>query len=191
MLGVVFTEFIESVERGYGLAVADRVQCVCPAHIGFTAVGNYDHGQLVSMIGKLSEETDVPVANLIRQFGRQIFQSFLNTRPETFQGIRSTPQLLETVENTVHVDVLSIYPNAELPKLSFPPHGENEFRLEYQSSRPFAELAHGILEASIEYFQEHWQVTRHDLDGPVGTHALFVFSFPSDSTNRLSPEHRE
>jgi hypothetical protein len=176
VLGVVFTEFIESVEIGFGMSVADKVQGACPFHTGFTAVGNYDHANLLTLISKLHQETGKPVPDLVRGFGQHIFLSFLASRPDAFAGVSSTPQLLLKVQESVHLDVRSLYPEAELPQFLFPKSGPNEFRVEYQSSRPFADLAHGILEASVKHYQEDWRVTRQNLDGPPDTHALFVLS---------------
>lgn len=179
MLGIVFTEFIECVEARHGMSVADKVQSGCPFQTGFTAVGNYDHHQLLTMVTRLQEQSGIPVPELVRRFGQHIFHSFLSSRPEAFEDVCSTPQLLRKVQDSIHLEVLSLYPNAELPQFSFPESGPDEFRMEYRSSRPFADLAHGILEASVKYFEERWQITRQDLNGIPGTHALFVLSYPT------------
>lgn len=176
MLGVVFTEFIECVETGFGMSVADKVQSACPFQTAFTAVGNYDHGNLLVLVTKLHQETGVPIPTLVRGFGHHIFRSFLSSKPLAFAGVRNTPELVQKVQDTIHLEVLSIYPNAELPQFIFPECESNEFHIEYRSSRPFAELAHGILDASIAHYQERLKVTRRDLDGPPGTHALFILS---------------
>lgn len=176
MLGVVFTEFVECMETNFGLAVADRVQSGCPFQTAFTAVDNYDHQNLMTLVERLQTETGAPASDLVRSFGKHIFHAFLRSKPDAFEGVTGTPELLVKVQSTIHLEVLSLYPNAELPVFSFPESADNEFRFEYRSSRPFADLAHGILDASIEHYQESWKISRIDLDGPVGTHALFVLS---------------
>jgi Haem-NO-binding len=173
MLGLVFTEFVECVETGFGLGTADRVQRACPFHTNFTAVDIYDHQQLIVMVTKLHEATGLPIEQLVRGFGHHIFSSFAKNRADAFAGIKCTEQLLRHVENVIHLDVRSIYPDAELPQFRFPESPAGEIHVEYLSSRPFAELAHGMIESSIQYFGEDWQIKRIDLDGPPGTHALF------------------
>ena len=56
MKGIIFTEFLELVETGFGMEVADQVITRgCPFHnAGFTSVGSYDHRDLISMVGELS-----------------------------------------------------------------------------------------------------------------------------------------
>lgn len=174
MLGVVFTEFVECMESEFGMAVADRVQSGCPFHTAFTAVDNYDHNHLLTLVERLQKETGTSSSVLVHHFGRHIFQSFLRSKPGAFEGVHSTPELLRKVQSTIHGDVLSLYPNAELPEFTFPCCPQEEFHFEYRSNRPFADLAHGILEASIAHYRENWNIRRVDLDGPVGTHALFI-----------------
>ncbi len=174
MKGVVFTEFMDLVETGFGMGVADSVLVkACPFHTGFTAVGTYDHKDLVGMVGHLSAETGLPSKDLVHAFGKHLFHKFYLGYPQAFAGINSTFELLYNVENAIHVEVLKLTPDAELPRFRFPEAEPGCFNLEYQSNRPFADLAGGLIEASIEHFGESLSVTRVDLEGPAGTHALF------------------
>ena len=174
MKGVVFTEFLELVETGFGMQVADNVLTKgCLFHTGFTSVGTYDHHDLIGMVGQLSTETGMPPKDLVHAFGKHLFQKFYAGYPDSFAGITSTYELLYSVENAIHVEVLKLNPDAELPTFRFPPAEPGCFNLEYQSKRPFADLAGGLIEASIEHYGESLSVSRIDLDGAPGTHALF------------------
>lgn len=175
MKGVVFTEFLDLVEDGFGMPVADRVLTkTCPIHQGFTSVGYYDYHDLLKMVGHLSEETGVEPRTLVHAFGKHMFQSFLTSNPEDFESVSGTFELLKRVEDVIHVEVLKIHADAELPKFSFPPAPENSLRMVYESKRPFADLAAGLIEASIEHFKEALVVERQDLEGEPGTRAEFL-----------------
>lgn len=177
MKGVVFTEFLELVETGFGMQVADNVITKgCPFHAGFTSVGTYDHQDLIAMVGQLSEETGAPAADLVHAFGKHLFNKFLLGNPDFFASVNNTFDLLVNVENVIHVEVLKLTPEAELPRFRFPPAEPGCFNVEYESKRPFADLAGGLIEACIEHFGESLSVTRTDLDGPPGTHANFHLS---------------
>jgi hypothetical protein len=174
MKGVVFTEFLELVEGRFGIAVADRVITKgCPFQHGFTSVGTYDYRELLSMVGQLSAETGAPAPVLVKAFGKHLFRTFLNSYPEAFSSVESTEQLMRRVEDVIHIEVRKLYPDAELPTFSFPSLDHQDFVIEYQSNRPFADLAEGLLEASIEHFGEPLLVVRTDMNGAPGTHCLF------------------
>ncbi len=174
MKGVVFTEFLELVEKAHGLQVTDQVIAKdCPFHSSFTAVGTYDHRDLVSMIVELSGETGTAVKDLVHAFGKHLFHTFLGSYPEAFRGIDNTFDLLTSVERVIHVEVLKLTPDAELPRFEFPEAEPGTFNIEYSSTRPFADLAGGLIEACIEHFGESLTVQRTDLAGEPNTHALF------------------
>ena len=174
MKGVVFTEFLELVESKFGMEVADRVQTKgFPQDTGFTSVGTYDHQILISLVVELSQETGIPVRDLVLVFGKHLFHSFGRNFPETLEGVTNTFELLRKVEGVIHGEVQKLYPDAELPSFRFPPSPDGHFQMEYISARPFADLAEGLIVASIEHFGDDLKFERTDLDGAPGTHALF------------------
>jgi hypothetical protein len=175
MKGVIFTEFLDLVETGFGMEVADQVITRgCPFHkTGFTSVGSYDHRDLISMVSELSKVTDAPVPDLVKGFGKHMFKNFLQNYPDAFERVSSTFEMLLRVEDVIHVEVKKLNPDAELPSFQFPATEEGTLDVIYKSVRPFADLAHGLIEACIEHFGEELSVTRVDLEGEPGTHAIF------------------
>ncbi len=176
MKGVIFTEFLELVESDYGMEVADQVITLgCPFHntTGFTSVGSYDHRNLMAMIDELSRVTNSPVPDLVQGFGKHMFGKFMQGYPEAFERVTSTFEMLLRVEDVIHVEVKKLNPEAELPSFNFPTTDEGSLDVVYKSARPFADLAHGLIEACVEYFGEELSVTRVDLEGEPGTHAMF------------------
>jgi hypothetical protein len=183
MKGVVFTEFMDLVETGFGMEVADGVLTKgCPFSHGFTSVGTYDHHVLLNMVSQLSNDTGIATADLVHAFGRHLFKAFLRSYPESFVKVSSTFELLSNVEKVIHVEVRKLYSDAELPSFKFLEAEPGCFNLEYISSRPFALLAEGLIEASIEHFDEPLNLERIDLDGAPGTHALFRLTPSSPQT---------
>ena len=74
-----------------------------------------------------------------------------------------TFSLLSHVENVIHVDVLKLYPEAELPTLKIKKHTNNEMQLVYTSQRKMAVFAKGIIEGCIEHFKEPCSVETQNL----------------------------
>ena len=87
MKGVVFTEFVEFVIDQMGDSVADEMFEVAnlPSGGAYTAVGYYDHRELIDLVAALSGLTKRPAPDLIRAFGRHLFTRFQQARLELFE----------------------------------------------------------------------------------------------------------
>jgi hypothetical protein len=175
MKGMVFTEFIEMVEEVFSADMADDIieDADLPSGGAYTAIGTYDHGEMVSLVGQLSQRTGVPVPDLLRAFGRHLFGRFSILYPEMFQDIHSVFDFLKKIESYIHVEVRKLYPDAQLPSFD---HQEQDdrFELHYRSQRPFADLAEGLILGCIAHFDGQLVVNRHDISSPPGTEARFV-----------------
>lgn len=56
-----------------------------PSGGAYTAVGTYDHAELVAMVAALSKRSGVPVPELVRAFGRHMFGRFHAGYPAFFK----------------------------------------------------------------------------------------------------------
>lgn len=188
MKGIVFTEFLDMVEQHHGLETVDAIITASqlPNDGAYTAVGTYDHAELLRLVGALSRETDTPPSMLVHAFGRHLFASFTRAYPYIFEGIRSTAEFLANVEDFIHVEVKKLYPDAELPSIGFAPLGDNRWELVYQSSRPFADLCEGLIEACADHYQESLQLDREDTPNAEGTSARFVVTLLAKGTPCLT-----
>ncbi len=176
MKGVVFTEFLRFVENQYDVFTVDQLITATkpPSEGVYTSVGTYDANELIAMIVELSTVVGVSVADLVKSFGSHLFSHFVTAHAETLGDVKTTEQLLASVENRIHVDVRKLYPNAELPTLEFQQLDESTSELFYTSSRPFADLAEGLIASTITHFGDPIELTRFDLPPGDGTKARFV-----------------
>lgn len=178
MKGIVFTELIEMVEEDLGLEIADRM--IAGANTekdgAYTSVGTYDHAELIELVVSLSAATDVSVPDLVKAFGRHLFARFSESYPQFFQGMESAIAFLPMVENFIHVEVRKLYPDAELPKFDCELSDAGVLEMTYNSSRPFADLAEGMIRACIAHFEDSLDVVRTDLGDKDGTAACFTLS---------------
>lgn len=177
MKGIVFTELIEMVEADLGIEIADRmIQGAGTDQQGaYTSVGTYDHGELIKLVISLGKETGIPVAELVRAFGKHLFARFFALYPQFFAGVDSAIQFLPLVETYIHVEVRKLYPDAELPSFECRV-TEGVLDMTYQSKRPFADLAEGLILACVDHFGAPVQVRRTELGEEDGTHALFTLT---------------
>ncbi|WP_044871337.1 heme NO-binding domain-containing protein [Pseudomonas sp. LFM046] len=176
MKGVVFTEFLELVENRFGLEALDDV--INRAHLdndgAYTAVGTYEHQDMVKLVVALSEVTGVTVPDLIRTFGEYLFKRFTLGYPRLFQGVNSTFDFLSSIEHHIHVEVRKLYPDAELPTFAYESQGPDRLVMIYQSRRPFADLAEGLIRGCIEHYDESIEVQREDLESGAINRSRFT-----------------
>lgn len=178
MKGVVFVEFIDMVEASFSLEVVDQIiEAAAPVSGGaYTTVGTYSHQEMLDLVGALSGITKVPVPQLIHTFGNHLLGRFVSRYPEFFAGVGDAFSFIKTIEDHIHQEVLKLYPEAELPSIQYSCPTDDVLVVTYKSTRPFADLAEGLLEACIEHFDENIQLSREDLKGSPGTHAQFILT---------------
>ena len=190
MKGIVFTELIEMVEADLGIEIADRMisGSETPTDGAYTAVGTYDHMELVHLVVSLSQETGISVSELVQAFGKHLFNRFSELYPVFFEGVKSATEFLPLVETYIHVEVRKLYPDAELPSFDCESRADG-LEMTYRSKRPFADLAEGLIRACIDHFEDDLRVIRTDLGEKNGTEATFSLlpSAVSDESKAFEP----
>ena len=185
MKGIVFTELIEMVENDLGIEIADRMISTSNTKNdgAYTAVGTYDHAELIQLVISLSNETSIPVPELVRTFGKHLFGRFAELYPQFFTGINGALAFLPLVETYIHVEVRKLYPDAELPSFQCTTI-DDSMEMRYSSKRPFADLAEGLILACIEHFNDSITVERSELGAQDGTEAVFKLT-PTNSRSEI------
>ncbi len=167
MKGIVFTEFLSMVEQQFGLVVADKIVSSSNLTSGgaYTAVGTYEHGEMVQLLGHLSKEIDTPVETLLLVYGEYFFQVLVDSYPAFIKNIPSAFAFLSSIENHIHVEVLKLYPDAELPSFDISQPHENTLEMIYHSERKMASFARGLLNSCVIYFNEEIEINSEDISG--------------------------
>ncbi len=153
MKGIVFSEFMDLVEEKFGLETVDDLieSTNLPSGGSYTAVGTYPHTEMVSMVVRLSEMTDIAIPNLLNLFGHHLFKTFYRNYPGFFAEVKHPFDLLEQIDNHIHVEVKKLYPDAELPRFeTF--REDDKMTMIYKSERKMSDLAIGLIEAAAEKF---------------------------------------
>ncbi|MFD2935678.1 heme NO-binding domain-containing protein [Spirosoma flavum] len=165
MKGIVFTELLEMVEEEFGYALVDQLlqDSNLPSGGIYTAIGTYDHIEMIILVNKLSQQTNIPVADLLRSYGRYMFTSFTRSYRPFVDRSHSAFSLLSSVQHYIHVEVRKLYPDAELPHFVIEQPTENHLRMYYTSERKLADFAHGLIEGCLASFGEKATITKTDL----------------------------
>lgn len=165
MKGMVFTEFFSLVESAFGDDMLDDIidDAKLPNDGAYTAVGTYDHMELVSMVVALSARSGMPVPDLVKTFGTYLFGRFVALYPKFFADVNDSFVFLSGIENIIHAEVLKLYPDANLPKFDVQIDGD-QLIMTYHSNRHFADLAEGLIIGASKHFNETFEIIKTNLD---------------------------
>ena len=171
MKGIVFAEFLAMVEEKFSADTVDLLLDQTPLASGgaYTAVGTYDHREMVALVGRLSRHTGLAVPDLLRDFGRHLLRRFFAKFPAFFEGSRSSFEFLPLVEGYVHMEVRKLYPDAELPTFICEAVGADQLDMVYRSARFFPDLAEGLILETAAHFGEEVEVIREAVPAESGT----------------------
>jgi hypothetical protein len=178
MKGMVFTELMDMVEASFGETVLEEmIDGAQLSHGGsYTAVGSYPHEEIVRLVISLSKQVHVPVPDLVKAFGVHLFGRFTEAYGRFFKDAKNAFDFLSGVESYIHVEVLKLYPDAELP--SFDVHQANEHTLimVYRSKRGFGDLAEGLIMGAIKHFNESISLERQSIHDEKGEAIVFTLT---------------
>lgn len=178
MKGMVFTEFLEMVEETFSLQVVDQIieASALPSGGSYTAVGSYDHREIVQLVLNLSKTTAIPVPDLLHSFGKRLFARFSVRYAHLLEYTPSAFAFLEKLESYVHAEVKKLYPDAELPTFECMHLPAGGMHLIYRSHRSMADLAHGLIEGCFHHFGEKVQIQREDHSAGQGALVHFILT---------------
>jgi len=165
MKGIIFTEFLTMVESEFGDEIVDKIimDSDLPSKGAYTSVGTYSHHELFSLVSSLSKHSNIAVPDLVKAYGTYVFKLFTQAYNYMFEGVHDAFSFLETIETGIHVDVLKLYPEAELPEINVTRPDNNSLILTYGSVRKLADFAEGLIIGCLEHFNEEAIIERENL----------------------------
>lgn len=173
MKGIIFSELVRWTEEVYSHAIADAMigRSAVPNDGAYTSVGTYPHQEALALLVALSQLTGHPVNKLARSYGRWLAGRFCTLYSELVRKYPDARSLLRHVETHIHAEVRKIYPESQPPSV-LATQDDQGLRIDYASHRPFADVAHGLIEGFVEHYGENLCVTRSQ-DNPEATTATF------------------
>lgn len=163
MKGILFTEFIELIEAKYGLSVVDAVleSSDLPSQGIYTAVGEYDSGEMVRIIYGLSQKENISIDALYECLGVSLFNSLI------YEGVinnyNNSTDLLLSFDNHIafYVD-LGI--GSKSPTLTILDNNSKAMTIRYSASGGLYRLAYALIEKTFLYFKEKVRINYELLD---------------------------
>lgn len=154
MKGFIFTEFLELVEEKFGLAMVDKIiqQSDLKSAGIYTSVGTYEFGEMLQLLTHLSENTEIEIDDLLLVYSEHLFVVLTKTYPDLIKSFTNPMDLLSSIENHIHVEVLKIYPDAQLPTFILEKRTEDKLIMLYKSDRALYTLGKGLMLETFKLF---------------------------------------
>ncbi|MGR3712995.1 MAG: heme NO-binding domain-containing protein [Shimia sp.] len=160
MKGVVFVELIRMAETVIGEEAVDDIldNLDLDSDGAFSSVGNYPCSELMKIVDAFGIYLDAPVEVLQVKFGNWMFERFVDGYPAFFENKTDGFDMLDSIENEVHVEVRKLYPEVELPTFATERPKEGQLKMVYSSERPLQHFCRGMLESCMTHFGHEFTV---------------------------------
>jgi len=174
MKGIIFTEFLDLVEKKYGLGMVDKIigQSELKYNGAYTAVGTYDFGEMLQLFTHLSHNTSLSIDDLLLIYSEHLFQVLLKSYPNLTSHYIDPMSLLASIESHIHVEVKKIYPDAQLPTFIVEEFSDDKMTMIYMSERALYMLGKGLMYETFKLFDVPVQIDYEKLDAK-GTEVRF------------------
>ena len=165
------------VEARYGLEVADRIleESELPSGGSYTAVGTYSFNEMLELITHLSAASGVPTSDLLYIFGKHLYFGLSKAHPQVVKSYRNPLDLIASIEDHIHMQVIKLYPDAALPTFSIVDKSPNRLVVIYHSERALYRLAEGLMESAYVDFGRKCTIV-YELLEPGGTRVKFTIT---------------
>ena len=177
MKGIVFTEFLDLVEDKFGLEMVDKIisQSKLESEGIYTAIGTYSFSEMLQLVTNLSGNTGISTDDLLLVYAEHFFSVIETSYPDLLATYNDPIEMLASIENHIHVEVLKIYPDAELPTFIVENKTENSITMVYKSSRAMHHFGLGLMNKTFEYFNSTAEITLEKIKED-GTEVRFIIS---------------
>jgi Haem-NO-binding len=178
MKGIIFTEFLEQLEQSHSFELVDTIlqDANPPSRGAYTAVGTYPHSEMVALLNALCHRQNLNLPDVLSDFGRYLFGRFASSHPTFLHQQHDAFEFLAGIENVIHAEVLKLYPEAELPTFEVEVHTPQKLVLLYTSARQMQDLADGLIQGCLTYFNCVASVERQTLHTNTGPRERFTLT---------------
>ena len=162
MRGIIFTSFLDFLETELGLIGSERIiiQAELSSGGAYTTVGFYDYKELLQLITLSSPALNATPNKVSQKFGAYLFHTLAASSPQYFDGKKSCMELFEMINDVIHTEVKSLYPEANPPQTHYERVNPSTALLHYQSHRCLGDVMLGLIEGAGNYFCESLEIHR-------------------------------
>ncbi|TXG35316.1 heme NO-binding domain-containing protein [Seonamhaeicola maritimus] len=177
MKGIVFTEFLDLVEDKFGIEMVDRIieQSELQSGGAYTSVGTYDFSEMLKLLKNLSSNTGIAIDDLLLVYAEHFFSVLEKSYPLFFEMYSDPIEMLASIENHIHVEVIKIYPDAELPTFELVEKTDDSLIMIYKSSRAMHHFGLGLMNKTFQHFNTTASIVLEKIKND-GTEVKFIIN---------------
>lgn len=163
MKGILFTEFMSFVEAELGDEALDEIIETCAGKLStdgaYTSVGTYPCEELQALLAAAAHRSGASQQALLESFGQNLASTFVKAYPDYFNRCSNLFDFVAQIDSYIHLEVLKLYPDAELPRFDVVARDDDRIALSYESPRGLHHLAVGLFHGSAAHYREPVQVS--------------------------------
>jgi hypothetical protein len=154
MKGIIFTEFLDLVETKFGFEMVDKIieSSDLESDGAYTTVGTYEFSEMLQLLQHLSTNTNISIDDLLLVYAEHFFGVIEKNYPDFLKMYSDPIELLASIENHIHVEVIKIYPDAELPTFELLEKTDDSLIMIYKSTRAMHHFGLGLMNKTFEHF---------------------------------------
>lgn len=156
MKGIFFTEFLEMIEKEYGLSLAEKI--ISELGVGnngvYESTADYPYDQFVELCGLLSKEVRSSVIDITKNFGEYLFSRLVILFRPKFAGNSCIFDFLDQIDYFVHKNIQESFTNVVIPRFRAMKINESTFQMTYQTEKLLIHLAIGLFMGCQRFFNE-------------------------------------
>ncbi len=156
MKGIFFTEFLEMVEKDFGLDITEKI--ISELGVGNSGVYEPEIGypctQFVELCKLLAFEIGSYLSDVVKNFGEYLFSRLIILFRPRFAGNSNVFEFLDQVDDFIHHKMQDRFPALEIPKFRAIKINESTFQISYQTEKILVDLAIGLLMGCQRFFNE-------------------------------------
>jgi hypothetical protein len=107
---------------------------------------------MLQLLQHLSINTNISINDLLLVFAEHFFGVIEKNYPDFLKMYSDPIELLASIENHIHVEVIKIYPDAELPTFELLEKTDDSLIMIYKSTRAMHHFGLGLMNKTFEHF---------------------------------------
>lgn len=128
---------------------------------------------MLSLLTNLSERTSISIDDLLLVYGEHFFSVIEKSYYGLLNTYKDPIEMLSSIENHIHVEVMKIYPEAELPKFIVEEKTDDLLIMIYKSSRAMYYFGLGLMNKIFEHFNSAAEIPLEKI-AEDGTKVRFI-----------------
>jgi hypothetical protein len=177
MKGIVFNLLEGAVVDAHGPDAWEQVLEDAGVDGAYTSLGNYPDDEALALVAAICERVGEPADAVLRDFGRAALPALVARFPEFAAGHRSAKSFLLRLDDTIHPEVVKLYPDARPPRFRFEDPAPHVLVMHYVSERRLCAMAEGMIEASAAHFGESLALDHPECMRRGAARCTFVATF--------------